>query len=65
MSCEVVHENAELGVAVQFSELGEVLLELWNIHRLGEQHVQLLPLFLGYAREQCHGRLIGLRLVDV
>ena len=62
---EIIHKNAELGVAIHFSELGQVLLELRNVHRLGEQHVQFLPSLLGYARKQCHCRLVGLRLVDV
>ena len=65
MSCKVVHENAELGVSVNFPEFGEVLLELRNVHRLREQHIQFLSLFSRYARKQSHRRFVGLGLIDV
>ena len=65
MCGEVVHEEANLAVTVHLPELREVLLELWDVHRLREQHEKLLAVLFRYAREQCHRRLVGLRLVDI
>ena len=65
MSGEVVHEEADLAVAVHLPELREVLLELRDVHRLREQHEELLPFLLRNAREQRHRRLVGLGLVDI
>ena len=65
MRGEVVHEEADLAVAVHLPELREVLLELRDVHRLREHHEELLPFLLRNAREQRHCWLVRLGLVDV
>ena len=61
--CQVVHEDTDLVIAILLSQFHEVFLELIDVDRLLEEHVQFLASFPRDTCQHCVWRIIELSLI--